>query len=321
MFTLLVVALLNEKIFAKKKNLKNGLPFSQFLLSCCDVLRKKVVFLYNKLGRTSYHSPSQNCPGRIFLFFFFFHSLPFNPGIFCEQRDLLFLWSRLYFPKKIFRFFFLKKKKQISHEKHSLFFFHQMFLASFLHHFLFLFITFRIRLRFSFPFLLDHLCSWSPSSWTHFSCTSLSIFLNNNFSFLLYQKKYKYSLFTCMEYLSMCIFVHTLLQIKTNLFVHFPFCCALFHMCLFLHVCRSFFDFSLFYSRVLKHFSFLFSFLNFVLWWSLFMYLFFFFFWKLCLVWTSIFSPFFKQILLLHALSLLFTKKQSFFLKSNVFFF
>ena len=182
--------------------------------------------------RTSHHSPSQKFPGRIFFFFFFFfHSLPFNPSIFCEQRDLLFDLSRLYFPKKNF-FFFSKKKKNLSHEKHSLFFFHQVFLASLFHHFLFLFITFRICLCFSFPFLLDLLFSWSPSSWTHFSCTSLSIFFEQQFLLEVVSTKKTFQIFPFyLHWLPRNVLLaHTLLQIKKNMFVHFPFCWAPFHI-------------------------------------------------------------------------------------------
>ena len=82
---------------------------------------------------------------------------------------------------------------------------YKFFLPSFFHHFLFLFITFRIH-HFSF-FCLTFLFSWSPSSWTHFSFPSLSLifFVNNNFLFVS-KNSSTFHIFTCMRYLFMSSF-------------------------------------------------------------------------------------------------------------------
>ena len=276
----LLSSLLLKTIFAKKKkNLKNGLPVSHFFtILLWRAEKKKRSFLSNKLERTSYHSPSQKFPREIFLFSSFsilFHSI--QAFFFCEQRDFLFVSSRFYFPKKIFRFFFLKKKKtNLSWKKFflssnvSCIFFASLFV--FVHH-----------VSHSPLFFVSVFCSiilfpWCPSSWTQFSCTSLSIFFEQQF--LLQVVSEKIQIFTFYMHglpLNVLFCSHTSPHQKKKLFVHFPFGCAPFHIYLFLHVCRFFFDFSLFYSRVLKHFSFLFSFLNVVLCWSLFMYLSFFF--------------------------------------------
>ena len=141
---------------------------------------------------------------------------------------------------------------------------------------------------------------------THFSCTSLFNFLEQQFLLPVVSEKIQIFPFYMHGLpLNVLFCSHTSPHQKKNLFVHFPFCCALFHIYLFLHVCRSFFDFSFF------------SFLNVVLCWSLFMYL---FFLKTLFGLNIDFLTLFKKISF-YMLSLFFTKKQSFFLKSNVFFF
>ena len=131
-------------------------PIFTFFLSCCDVLNNSC-FLPTNWARTSYYSPSQNFPRKIFFFFLLFPFSSIQYKNFCEQIDLLFVSSRFYVPKKSPVFLLLKKNSLMKNI--LFFFFHQVFLASFFHHSLFLFITFRIHLCFSFPFLLDLLFS------------------------------------------------------------------------------------------------------------------------------------------------------------------
>ena len=178
------------KKFSRKKKLEKWSSILHIFSILLWRAEKKSRTLHNKLERTSYHSPSQNCPGRIFLFFFFFHSLPFNPSIFCEQRDLLFLWSRLYFRKNLPFFLFCSKKKTLSWKTFSFFLSSSVFcilcssLFVFVHH-----------VSHSPPFFVS-IFAWSFVFLISFFLNSFflyfTIFLNNNFSFLLYQKKYKY---------------------------------------------------------------------------------------------------------------------------------
>ena len=205
---------------------------------------------------------------------FFFLLFPFSSiqsKLFFANKETFCLFYLVFIFRKNLPFFF-KKKESLSW-KTFLFFFHQVFLASLFHHFLFLFITFRIRHCFSFPFLLDHLCSWSPSSWTHFSCTSLSVFFEQQFLLQVVSKK-TFQMFPFYMHglpLNVC-FAHTLLQIKKKLVRSFPLLLGSVSY-IFVFACFVFlfsiFPF-LFCARVLKHFSSLFSFLNVVLCWSLF---------------------------------------------------
>ena len=223
-------------------------------------------------------------------FSFFFHSLPFNPSIFCEQRDLLFVLSRFYFPKK--SSFFVFSFKKISLMKNILF-----FLSSSVSCILFPSLFVFVHHVSNSPLFSVSVFAWSFVFLISFFFELIFLVLHfqfswyNNCSFRIYQKKkIKYSLFTCMGYLLMSFLLTDFSKSKKNLFVHFPFCWAPLHIYLFLHVCPFFSIFPSFvlFSCVFTHFSFLFSFLNVFLCWFLFIDL---FFWFLCLVWSSFFSP------------------------------
>ena len=150
--------------------------------------------------------------------------------------------------------------------------------SSFFHHFLFLFITLRIHLCFSFPFLLnlwvflDLLLLELLFLLLHFLQFSLN---NNNFSFLLlfffFWKNFLNIHFTCMGCLLMSFCSNTSPNHK-KLVCSFPFFLVHFFMsiciCMFVLLFAIFPSFVLFFC-VFKHFSFLFSFLNVFLCWSL----------------------------------------------------
>ena len=221
--------------------------------------------------------------GKIFLFLVPFSSIEKN--IFANNYSYLlfylFWWKKL--SEKDLPYFLWKK------------------FSSFFHHFLFLFITLRIHLCFSFPFLLNlwvFLISFFLNSFVfYFTFFSLN---NNNFSFLLFFLKKTFQISILHAWVaSWCPFAQTLLQLKKNLFVHFLFFGALFHEYLFLHVCLFFrFFLLLFYSYMFWNiFLFLFSFLNVFLCWSLFIDLFFFCFsvWFDHRFFSPSYSPFFTK--------------------------
>ena len=172
----------------------------------------------------------QNFPGKIFLFSSFsilFHSIQ----EFLRTNRPFVCFISFLFPEKISRTF-------------SFFFFDHVFLASFFHHSLFLFITFRIHLGFSFPFLLDLLFSWSPSSQLIFLVLHFQFSLNQ-FLLPVVSKKIKDSLLHAWVTYQCPFCSHTSQKIFFKKTVHFPCCWTLFHIYLFLHVCP-FFDFSFF---------------------------------------------------------------------------
>ena len=105
MFALLVVTLLIEKMFAKKNLEKWLLQFSTFLLSCCDVLKNKL-FLYNKLGRTSYHSPSQIFSRKDLPFFSSFSILFHSIQAFFANKETSCLFYLVFIFRKNLPFFF-----------------------------------------------------------------------------------------------------------------------------------------------------------------------------------------------------------------------
>ena len=192
-------------------------------------------------------------------------------------------------------------------KKSSVFF--EKKISSFFHHFLFLFITLPFHLCFSFPFLLYLWFSWSPSSWTHFSFTSLSIFLWTTISpsscFFFLQKKNFSNIHFYMHGLPLDVLLeltHICSSVVPSRFYHlcFPFPSFVFSVhnlffktslwnickskktclfisfllgtfsCVFVFACLSFFRFSFFcfiFMCFLKHFSFLFSFVNVFLCW------------------------------------------------------
>ena len=240
------------KNFRERKSWKMVSPIFTFFIILLWRAEKKKMFFIQQIGKPTSPLSFAKCSRKDLPFFssfsIFFHSIQ----AFLRTSRPCCVFYLVFIFRKNLPFF----KKKVSHEKHSLFFFH---------HFLILFITFRTHHCFPFPFLLDLLFSWSPSSSTHFSCTSLSVFFEQLFLLQIVSKK-KFQIFhyTCMGYLLMSFLLTHFSKSKKKLVRSFPFSLGVVS-CFFVFACFVFL-FSiflfLFYSRVLKHFSSLFSFLN-----------------------------------------------------------
>ena len=128
--------------------------FHFHMFYCPVVTRwKKVVFLTNWRGHlTILLRKIVQERSSFFSFSILFHSIQ---TFLRTKRSFACFYLVCIFRKKSSVFFFFWKKFSHSWKTISFFFFHQVFLASFFHHFLFLSITFRIHHCFSFPFLLD----------------------------------------------------------------------------------------------------------------------------------------------------------------------
>ena len=250
---------------------------------------------FREKNLVSYCSPSQIFPRKIFLFLFPFSSI--QSKHFCEQIPL-FCFICFFFEKKL-----SEKIFRILWKNHPFFitfcFCSSRFAFTSVFHFRFclIFGFFLISFFLNSFFLLLHFLQFSLN--------------NNNFSFLLFffkKKLFKYPFYMHGLPLDVLLLKHFSKKKKTCLFISFFWCTFSW---VFVFACLSFFFrffLLLFYSFVFSN-IFLFcsrSWMFFSVgpfYWSL--------FWKLCLVWTSFFSPF--KNFSFYILSLLHKKVMFFF--------
>ena len=206
------------------------------------------MFFIQQIGKPTSPLSFAKCSRKDLPFFLLFPFSSIQSKHFCEQIDLVVCFISFLFSEKIFT----PQKKTLM--KNILFFSSITFCYCSSRFALTIVFRFRFCLIFCFLDLLLQLIF--PVLHFQFSLTTIS-------PSSCIKKTFQIFHYTCMGYLLMSFLLTHFSKSKKNLFVHFPFCWALFHIYLFLHVLSFFFRFSFFfYPRVFKHVSSLFSFLN-----------------------------------------------------------